>query len=312
MNAGNTSRDKLIQEKNFAMERRLRELDGALHRRFTDAVFGLQHVLSNYKLLFPEYTDHTELHSLTVVDFCNRLIGDRLEKMNADELYVLLMGCYFHDTGMGISRKDYDSFCREIDFGDYFSTHSRENYPRTIRDYHNEFSGLFIRKYAPFFEIPSEEHLWAIIEVARGHRKTSLLDEREYPPTLTVPNGNPVCLPYLSALIRLSDEIDVAAQRSPVLLYDLESFVDSTQLNEHRRHRVVRDLILSEDAFTLVIQTEDPGLRESIRRMVQKMQETLDYCRAAVLGRTPYTITQERVLIVESEGPQDGDPAKPV
>ena len=72
------------QEHDFAMERRLRELDPELHRRFTDAVFGLQHTLSNYKLLFPEYTDHTELHSLTVIDFCNRLIGDQIVRMNAD------------------------------------------------------------------------------------------------------------------------------------------------------------------------------------------------------------------------------------
>ncbi len=46
----------------YSMERRLRDLSPELHGRFTDAVFGLQHVLSNYKLIFPEYTDHTELH----------------------------------------------------------------------------------------------------------------------------------------------------------------------------------------------------------------------------------------------------------
>ena len=90
----------------YAMEYRLKELDPGLHGRFTDAVFAMQHILSNYKLIFPEYTDHTELHTLTVIDFCNRLIGDQIDRMNADELYVLLMGCYFHDSGMGISEKD--------------------------------------------------------------------------------------------------------------------------------------------------------------------------------------------------------------
>lgn len=291
------------QEHDFAMERRLRDLDPELHHRFTNAVFGLQHILSNYKLFFPEYTDHTELHSLTVIDFCNRLIGVQIEKMNADEMYVLLMGCYFHDTGMGISQKDYEAFSREIDFGDYFETHSRDDIPRTIREFHNEFSGRFIRKYAPFFEIPSEEHLWAIIEISRGHRKTALLDQKEYPLSLTVPNGNSICLPYLSALIRLADEIDVAASRSSVLLYDLESFEDSFQANEHRRHRVIRDMIISEDAFTLVVETQDAQLMESVRKLVQKMQNTLDYCREAVLGRTPYVITQERVRIAE-QGPK--------
>ena len=62
------------REHDFAMEKRLREMSPELHRRFTDAVFGLQKTLSNYKLIFPEYTDHSELHSLTVIDFCNNLI----------------------------------------------------------------------------------------------------------------------------------------------------------------------------------------------------------------------------------------------
>ena len=208
------------------MERRLRDLDPQLHRRFTDTVFGLQYILSNYKLLFPKFTDHTELHSLSVIDFCNHLIGDQIGLMNADEIYALLVGCYFHDTGMGISEKDYVAFSKEIDFGDYFDTHSREDIPGIIRDFHNEYSGLFIRKYAPFFEIPSKEHLWAVIEIARGHRKTSLMDEDQYPLALKVPGGGTICLPYLTALIRLSDEIDVTAARNPALLYDLESITE--------------------------------------------------------------------------------------
>ena len=106
----------------FALEFRLRELDPDLHTRFTDCVFVLQKILSNYKLLFPEYTDHSELHSLTVIQFCNTLIGEQLNRLNKNEIYVLLSGCYFHDTGMGITRKVFEAFSREIDFGDYFES----------------------------------------------------------------------------------------------------------------------------------------------------------------------------------------------
>ena len=283
--------------RDFGMERRLRSLDPDLHRRFTDAVFALQRILSNYKLLFPEYTDHTELHSLTVIDFCNRLIGDRLNLMNADEIYVLLMGCYFHDTGMGVSEKDFEAFSAEIDFGDYFETHSREDRPRIIRDFHNEFSGRFIRKYADFFEIPSESHLFAVIEVSRGHRKTTLTDENAYPVSLPLPGGNSVCLPYLSALIRLADEIDVSASRNPIVLYDIGTIADPKQIAEWRKHDAVRELIVGEDAFTLLVRTEDPAVLEGIGNTVGKMRRTLDDCRAAVNGRTPYEITQKDVIV---------------
>ena len=109
-----------MEKTDFALERRLRYLDKNLHKRFTDTVFALQHILSNYKLIFPDFTDHTELHSLNIIEFCNQLIGDQIDKLNADEIYCILMGCYFHDTGMGVSKEDFVEFSRKIDFGNYF------------------------------------------------------------------------------------------------------------------------------------------------------------------------------------------------
>ena len=283
----------------FEMERRLYLLNPELHMRFRSAVFALQHILTNYKLIFPEYTDHSSLHSLTVIDFCNRLIGDQLDRINADELYVLLTACYFHDTGMGITMKDFELFSREIDFGNYFETHSRDNYPATIRDFHHEFSGQFIRKYAKMFDIPTEAHRQAIVQVARGHRKTDLMDEKEYPIEFRVPNGNTICLPYLSAMIRLSDEIDVAASRNPILLYDIESLTDETQIIENKKVRAVRRLEVREDSFILYVDPSDRDILRRLYEMVVKMQKTLDTCRAAVLGRTPHVITQQRIELVE-------------
>ena len=283
----------------FAMERRLRELNPGLHRRFTDTVFALQHMLSHYQLIFPQYTDHTNLHSLSVIAFCNRLIGERIDRLNADELYVLLMSAYGHDTGMGISMRDYEEFAGQIDFGSYFETHPRENRAAVIRDFHHEFSGCFLRKYAGLLELPSEAHKWAVVQVSRGHRRTDLMDETEYPFAWPVPGGNTVCLPYLAALIRLADEIDVAAARNPILLYDIELLTESKQILENRKLKAVKRLEISEKAFTLVVGPAGEDVREAIRSMMVKMQETLDTCRRAVLGRTPYVITQERVEMKE-------------
>lgn len=281
----------------FALEFRLHELDGSLHKRFTDCVFVLQRILSNYKLLFPEYTDHTELHSITVIQFCNTLIGNQLERLNKNEIYVLLLGCYFHDTGMGITQKDFEAFSRSIDFGDYFEKHPNATPAEQIRDFHNEYSGMFVRKYADMFEFPSKAHLEAIIQISRGHRKTNLKDESIYPVKLPTPDGETICLPYLAALLRLADEIDVAAARNPKLLYDLESLTDDHQLLEHRRHRAVKELVVSDDAFTLMIDDSDPVILEKIKTMADKMQQTLDSCRDAVNGRTPFEITQRSVIL---------------
>ena len=156
-----------------------------------------------------------------------------------------------------------------------------------------------IRKYADLFDIPSEAHRQAIIQVARGHRKTDLLDEKEYPIEFFVPNGNAICLPYLSALIRLADEIDVAASRNPILLYDIKSLTDETQIIENKKVRAVRRLEIREDSFILYVDPSDRVILRLLYEMAAKMQKTLDTCRAAVLGRTPYVITQQRIELVE-------------
>ena len=281
----------------FLLERRLKEIDPGLHQRFSDTVFALQQILSNYKLIFPDFTDHTELHTLNIIEFCNNLIGEQIDKLNADEMYVLLLGCYFHDTGMGISHADFDEFSKQINFGNYFDTHSRDNYPEIVRNFHQEFSGLFLRKYAKFFEFPSEEHLFAIIQISRGHRKTDLNDEKEYPLNLKVPSGNTICLPYLAALVRLADEIDVTASRNSKAIYDLNKIVKEIDLIEFMKHEAVHSLDITDKAFIMGIKSDDPKIIEGLNILAGKMKKTLDYCRSVVNNRTSFAITQEDVII---------------
>ena len=172
------------------MEKRLRRLNPSLHRCFTDAVFALQHALSNYRRLFPEYTDHSEQHSMQVVDFCNRLIGkEQIEKLNEDEIYVLLMSCYLHDAGMGVSESDYKIFRQQFDADAWFAGHPRDTEGDFVRRYHHEFSGCLVRKYAQFLEIPSPEHVFCIVQVSRGHRKPICLIPRNIPRTTKCPTA---------------------------------------------------------------------------------------------------------------------------
>ena len=286
-----------MKNSDFLLERRLKELNPHLHQLFSDTVFALQQILSNYQLIFPDFTDHTELHTLNVIDFCNGLIGEQINKLNADEIYVLLLGCYFHDTGMGISHHDFDEFSKNIDFGNYFDTHERDNYPEIVRNFHHEFSGQFLRKYAKFFEFPSEQHLFAVIQVSRGHRKTDLYDQKEYPIDLKVPSGNTICLPYLAALVRLADEIDVTASRNSKAIYDLSKIVEEIDLIEFMKHEAVKDLEVEEKEFMMTVSTDNDVIYAGLNVLANKMKKTLDYCRDVVNARTPFRITQENVII---------------
>ena len=287
-----------MENKDFILEKRLRALDPELHRNFVDAAFALQNLLSKYKQYFPEYTDHSELHSLDVINFCNQLIGkERAERLNADEIYVLLMGCYLHDVGMGLTEKDYKEFMSMLDMGDYFATHDPEDIAQIIRDYHQEFSGLFIQKYAPLFDFPSDAHMFATIQIVRGHRKTDLFDETEYPEVLKLENGNTICLPYLAAIMCLADEIDVADDRNLKALFDVSKIKDKKQIVEFKKHAAVRRIEVTKDAFTLDVETSEIEVRRGILQLVKKMQKTLDYCVSLVEKRTPYKITQRKVIM---------------
>ena len=286
-----------LKKYDFLLERKLKELDSDLHLRFTNTVFALQQILSNYQLIFPNFTDHTELHTLNIIEFCNALIGEQIDKLNADEIYCILLGCYFHDTGMGISKTDFLEFSKQIDFGDYFLDHDKDNYPEIVRNFHNEFSGLFIKKYARFFEFPSEAHMFAIIQIARGHRKTNLANDKEYPVALKVPNGNTICLPYLSALVRLADEIDVTASRNSGAIYDISKILGEINLVEFLKHEAVKDLDIREKEFVMYVETDDDDLFNKLQLLAEKMKKTLNECRAVVSKETSYFITQEDIRV---------------
>lgn len=281
----------------FALEKRLKEISPELHTRFTDTVFAIQNILNNYQLIFPDFTDHTVLHTLNIIDFCNQLIGNQINKLNADEIYSILVGCYFHDTGMGITLNDFNEFSKQIDFGDYFETHDKDNYPEIIRNFHNEYSGLFIKKYRHFFEFPSKEHMFAIVQISRGHRKTDLSDEEQYPKALKLNNGNSICLVYASALVRLADEIDITASRNSHAIYDLSKIEHEIDLIEFMKHEAVKDLKIEEKEFVMVVSTDDEAIYQGLEKVAAKMQKTLDNCRSVVNGNTPFEITQERVVI---------------
>ena len=279
----------------FGIEIRLKELDPDLHKRFTDTVSVTQELLFRYKQYFPEYNDHSGIHSLAVIDFCNQIIGtEQILRMNKDEIFVLLMSCYLHDVGMGISTKEYDEFREKIDFGDYFEIRPDAPLDRIIRDFHHEFSALFIKKYADFLELPSPEHTFAVMQVVRGHRKTDLFDTKEFPAGFALPNGSTVCLPYLAALIRLADEVDIDALRSTILLFDVDHFKDEEEIFYYYRTRACEKLEVTGDAFIMHVRTDDPAIADGLEKLRDKIQDTLDLCKAAV-ENTPYTITQRRV-----------------
>ena len=286
------------EKADYLLERALRDQNPDLHARFRNTALVCRNILSRFQLLFPEYTDHSELHSMTVIDSCNHLIGPtQIERLNQDEIYILLMAAYLHDVGMGIGEKEYNEFKDRLGAEEYFRDNPNATQADFVRDRHNEFSSLFIEKYADLFDIPSPEHVYAIRQVARGHRKTDLMDESIYSPAYALPNGNTVCLPYLAALLRLADEIDVVATRNPMLLYDLGALTDEVEIFENKKLQAIEELRITKEAFRLYARTDEDEIRAALTKMTEKMQATLDSCQEAISKRTPFHLTQDTIIL---------------
>lgn len=281
----------------FLVEKRLTEENPNLRELASESAFLLQRMLKSYTAVFVDFTDHSMIHSLNVLDYCNRLIGRKQAAMlNGDECYVLIMACYLHDIGMGINRNDYERFADMLGLDEYFHTHDRVDLKKVIRDHHHEFSGIFTQEYADLFEIPSQEHLNAIVHVVRGHRKTDLFDETEYS-DIQLANGNLIHVAYLASILRLADEIDVAADRVPRMLYDTSQLTRPEDIKAFGTHHAIESVDIGEDAIILYVSDNSEGYLKHVADLAEKISETLRYCASVCRQRTPFLIRQDRVDI---------------
>lgn len=281
----------------FMLEKRLKEEAPDLHRRMTDSVVVLQEMLNAFLTWFPDFTDHSTLHSMDVLYYCNELLGEQVSLLTIPECYALVMACYLHDVGMGIPRDSFQDFTQKLDMEDYWRKHPDASPESVVRAFHNELSGLFIRKYQSLFDIPSQEYLFAIVQISRGHRKTDLFDKAEYP-DIPTPDGV-IRTAFLSALLRLADEIDVGADRNPELLFDTSNLTKQVAIDAFGTHESIPLVEVCEEAIVLYTKPKEPRFVPLIAELAGKIQETLDYCRDVADKRSDLRITQNRVEIQE-------------
>ena len=280
-----------LEDTEFLCERALKTKDTFLHSCYRNSVFAMDRLLMNYKSVFPFYTNHTFEHSTQVINYCNMLAGaENVEKLNADELYILLMGAGLHDIGMGVSRKDFDAVKDRVDGLDqYIKDHPDEPLGEYTREFHQELSAETIRKYSALFEIPSEEYVYCIGQIARGHRKHDLMNIEEYDPAFRLESGNTVRLPYLAVLVKLADELDVTADRN--LLFDMAVLQNWNNDSKAHfiRHSAVHRLLPCGDKIVIQYDTDDAEIEKDIRELERKARLILEEYVTVIRERTDLT-----------------------
>ena len=281
----------------FYCEDKLMKLNSLLHKKYCDSLFVLIKILTSYRAVFPDYTDHSYLHTMNVLDYGNRLSGNNIESLNCGEIYVLMMAAALHDTGMGISEDDYAEFISDERFKGYLMKNPDAPKQQIIRDLHHELSGCFIKKYSGLFEIP-EKFVFPIIQAARGHRRTNLMDRTEYPAEYHA-GKYIICLPYISAVLRLADELDIAAERNIRLDRSADEIKNAYSLSVWQLHAAIKDILLTERRCIIIAKKSrlsESGMKE-LERWIRKLKDVIIYTSDVVHRRTDYDLRRRTVIL---------------
>ena len=284
----------------FFLERRLKETNIEFARRYSSCTSLFEQMLKKFLSVFPTFTDHSLLHTLSVINISNHVLRDNVEKLNPSEIYIYLMACALHDIGMGVSDKDLDLFIDAAGLRAYRDEHPEIEKPNFMRKFHNDLSAEFVKKYWEILEIPSERYAEAIAEVGRGHRKTDLFDEALYPTAFDLSDGTTANLALLAALIRLCDELDIASDRNPEFLFDMEMIARTSEesLFEFSKHGAIHRVEFSDDEIVVFADTDKEGLVGGIIDAIRTVHKTLTYCLSVIEARSDFKIDCKSLKLI--------------
>jgi HSP90 family molecular chaperone len=263
-------------------------------------------LLQKYSVNFPQYTDHSIDHTRQVFDYASDLLSDnQIDSLNDDEIYVLSMACYLHDIGMCIPEEKIHSIKNTEEILDYKKNNPKKPIDEFIRDIHHILSYKFIVHEKKLLKIPDEKYAKAIGLVAQGHRKVDLGNIDVYKPRFSVKSGKDfVCLPYLAAIIRLADELDITNIRTPRLLTKYYMPDNDKSINEWNKHisTTIVNLFDDDDTIRYEVICTDQYVYGALQEQFQKLEETIFYCQKIVknisnTGKRKFELIYTRIEI---------------
>jgi len=166
--------------------------------------------------------------------------------------------------------------------------HHRESNPKQsteefIRDIHHEISYDFILKEYELLKIYNKDYAKAIAIVARGHRKVALDEIEIYEPKKFVRSGREfVCLPYLAAVLRLADELDITNVRTPEILTKYYMPNNEESIKEWKKHISTTQRNFTEDKVIFRVNCSDHNNLAALEDQFKKIENTINYCQKII------------------------------
>ncbi|MDI9337265.1 MAG: ATP-binding protein [Alphaproteobacteria bacterium] len=89
--------------------------------------------------LFPHYSLHDESHSLSIINNIIRILGeDKIQKLSAIDIWLILEASYLHDIGMAVSSGELEITINKKDFLIFFKD-IKENKKHSLNEFASQF-----------------------------------------------------------------------------------------------------------------------------------------------------------------------------
>jgi len=200
-------------------------MKGSLHRIEHAAAEYLQRI----QIVFPEFTSHAIDHSLNLIKILDTWLLDSEQKDYLEkhpwESFFIIATAYLHDIGMIEHPK------LNIP-GDIKTEDEKKSF---IRENHHKRSYAFILESWRDLCIDDEFQAELIALCSLGHRQIAINDTR-LSEKIPYRSGKSINVQFVSACIRLADELDLTFERTPESIYEMIAQKNDTTILEWCKH----------------------------------------------------------------------------
>lgn len=250
--------------------------------------------------VFPEYTDHSVDHPERAIRILNDWLLDSEQisklKENEWENFFLHAALYLHDIGM-----------IEHPLLKSPAFRSREQNKEFIRKTHNERSHDFIIAAWRQLDIEDEFQADIIARICLGHRVIQFDDPRIRRKIPYRQTGRLIDIQFLTACVKLADELDLTFERTPSQIYDLILNKSAQTEIEWQKHFSVGGVGPHErykSTINVWCICRNPEIHRALKQHEAKVQTILSEINRHVSPRFKYTdVTYE----IENVGYEPSD-----
>lgn len=285
------------------LELKLKELDPGLFAKFAETKTEVNLLQGKYSENFSTYTDHSLAHTYEVFTIASDLLTKQeIDNLNVDEIYILSMACILHDIGMCIPPEKIDEVSGNKEYSEFIKVNPDLSIQDYIRDIHHLLSKEFIKKEWELLKIPSAKYALGIALVAAGHRKVELADFDIYEPRFYAKSGKKfACLPYLAAILRIADELDVTNSRTPRLLTKYYMPNNEISVKEWNKHIATSQRNYAGETVIFEVTCTDQNIYAALQDQFEKIQNVINYCQKVIrsiplIKETVYSLSIIKIL----------------